>query len=456
MDPTTIAAIATATGSGGIGIVKISGARAVAIAQTIFRPARSGSHWRQTHRLSYGHIIEPASGRRVDEVLVSVMRGPFSYTGEDVVEINAHGGTAVPKRILELVLAAGARLAEPGEFTRRAFVNGRIDLTQAEAVIDIVMAKTVSQQRLAMAQLDGRLRQMVTQLRLAIMDTLVVLEAAIDFPDDVSGADPIGLAQHLATDVLEPAQALCEAHVHGRVIREGIRLALVGRPNVGKSSLLNRLIDADRAIVTPYPGTTRDVIEETILVNGISVAVADTAGLHDTADPVETIGMARTLVHIGNCDMVLAVVDGGAARPDEDLIGLLEGRPLIVVINKIDTAGPQALAKTCACWHNYPQAQVSALTGAGIADLKATIVKHCLGKGLADTDRLVPALRHKLSLELVAAHAKAAIAGLKQDLPAEIVCLELQAARTAADRVLGIEAPPELLDEIFGRFCIGK
>lgn len=456
MDPTTIAAIATATGSGGIGIVKLSGTRAIAIAQGLFRPVRPGRRWGQTHRLCYGHIIEPDSGRPVDEVLISVMRGPFSYTGEDVVEINAHGGTAVPQRILELVLAAGARLAEPGEFTRRAFVNGRIDLTQAEAVIDIVTAKTVSQQRLAMAQLDGRLRQTVTELRLAIVNALVALEAAIDFPEDVNDADPDGLVRQLTRTVLEPAQALVAAHDNGRVIREGIRLALVGRPNVGKSSLLNRLLDADRAIVTPYPGTTRDVIEETILINGITVAVADTAGLHDACDPVEALGMARTLAHVRNCDMVLVVVDGAAAQPDEEILGHLAGRPLIVVINKIDTATPQALAKTSACWHNYPQARVSALTGAGMADLKAIIGRHCLGQGLADVDRLVPALRHKQALDLMVIHTRAAIGGLEQDLPAEIVSLELQTARAAADQVLGIEAAPELLDEIFGRFCIGK
>jgi len=456
MDRSTIAAIATAAGNAGIGIVKISGNQAIAITASLFHPARSSANWTLSHRLCYGRIKAPDNGELVDDVLVSVMRAPFSYTGEDVVEINAHGGRFVLERILELVLDAGARLAGPGEYTRRAFVNGRIDLTQAEAVIDIVMAKTALQQRHAAAQRDGRLSAVVSALRQELVQALVALEAAIDFPEDIADEQPQALAERLATTVLTPAQALADAYRDGRLLREGVRLALVGRPNVGKSSLLNKLLDSDRVIVTPYPGTTRDVIEETIMIDGVTIALADTAGLHESADPIETLGMARTRAHAQRCDLVVFVVEANALGPDETLIEPFQEKPLIVAINKIDLADEQALAKTSTYWHRYPQVRVSALTGAGTATLKAAIGQICLGQGMTDPDMLVPAKRHQQAIVQVIDHTRLAIDGLLDGLPAELVCMELQTARAAADAMLGIDAPPELLDEIFSRFCIGK
>jgi tRNA modification GTPase len=296
-EPDTIAAIATPGGRGGIGIIKISGLQSFPIARSIFRPAdsdlRLGSPAEadpkfeqlefESHRIYYGHIVDPDNGRPLDEVLVSTMKAPRTYTREDVVEINAHGGAVVLHAILKLVLKKGARFAEPGEFTKRAFLNGRIDLTQAEAVIDIINARTQKNLELATGQVTGRLRRMLVSVRGELTDLLTRLEAAIDFPEDVEELiDPGETARTVEKEVVTPLKRLIRNYIDGHIFRDGLSVAIVGRPNVGKSSLLNQLAKKDRAIVTAIPGTTRDIIEETLNIKGIPVIVSDTAGVHKT------------------------------------------------------------------------------------------------------------------------------------------------------------------------------
>ncbi len=329
MDNSTIAAIATPGGRGGIGIIKISGPKAVLIAKVIFSPAdqqstsESGKRSSlktatragyQSHRLNYGHIIDPGTGRIVDEVLLSVMKAPRSYTREDVVEINAHGGQAALNAILELVCKHGARIAEPGEFTQRAFLNGRIDLTQAEAVIDIINARTNKFLQVATAQVEGKLRRSIEQIREFLIELLTRAEAAIDFPDDVKDiAEPERTAAEIEARVIKPLRTLIQYHVDGRVLRDGLKVAVIGRPNVGKSSLLNCLVQKERAIVTDVPGTTRDMIEEALNIDGYSVILTDTAGLHDTDDPIETLGIEKTIENVNGADLVLFMVEANTS-----------------------------------------------------------------------------------------------------------------------------------------------
>jgi tRNA modification GTPase len=289
--------------------------------------------------LNYGHIIDPDTGHFVDEVLLTVMTAPRSYTKEDVVEINAHGGRVALNTILELVLKHGARIAEPGEFTQRAFLNGRIDLTQAEAVIDIINARTDKSLQVATAHIDGKLRQAVEQIREFLIAFLARTEAAIDFPDDVQEiAEPLKAAGEIEARVIKPLHDLIKNHVGGKALRDGLKIAVVGRPNVGKSSLLNCLVQKERAIVTSVPGTTRDMIEETLNIQGYPIILTDTAGLHDTDDPIEMLGIKKTIENLNGADLVLFMVE--ANRPldaeDEMIFERVHAKPFIIVINKID------------------------------------------------------------------------------------------------------------------------
>jgi len=475
MDTSTIAAIATPGGRGGIGIIKLSGSRAVSIASAIFIPAEpskpSGpgnpsspevviSSDFDSHRLNYGHIIDPDSGHKIDEVLLTVMLEPRSYTREDVVEINAHGGQVALNSILELVCRFGARIAEPGEFTRRAFLNGRIDLTQAEAVIDIINARTDKSLRIATAQVDGNLRRSVEQIQEFFIDRLAHTEAAIDFPDDV---EDIGEPQKIAADfraaVIEPLQTLIRHHVEGRVLRDGLRVAVAGRPNVGKSSLLNCLVQKERAIVTEVPGTTRDMIEETINIGGYGVILADTAGLHKTDDPIETLGIQKTLENVNGADLVLFMIE--ANRPvtaeDHGVFEQLHAKPMIIVMNKIDLINGDERCQLPAAWQQFDCVQTSALYDRGIDRLKDRIVDAAFGKNPIDLEAaVVPNLRQKILMETSLEAALTVCRGLENDTPPELIGINIQEAIDSLNQILGTHVKVDLLDEIFSRFCIGK
>jgi tRNA modification GTPase len=475
MDNSTIAAIATPGGRGGIGIIKISGSRAVSIAAAIFTPAQQQttaspgnlsspevniSRDFDSHRLNYGHILDPDTGGKIDEVLISVMLAPRSYTREDVVEINAHGGPVASNAILELVCKLGARLAEPGEFTQRAFLNGRIDLTQAEAVIDIINARTDKSLQVATAQVAGKLRRSVEKILEFLIDLLAGIEAAIDFPDDVEdNSDPQMIAAGLRAAVIEPLQFLIRHHIDGRVLRDGLRVAVVGRPNVGKSSLLNCLVQKERAIVTDVPGTTRDMIEETLNIGGYPVILVDTAGLHPTDDPIETLGIQKTIEYVNGADLVLFMIE--ANRPvsaeDHGVFDQLQSKPVIMVMNKIDLINGEKLCQLPATWGQLDCVQTSALYDRGIDQLKDRIVESAFGKKPIDLEAgVVPNMRQKLLLDTGLEAAEAVDQGLNNDTPMELIAINIQEAIDSLGQILGTNVKVDLLDEIFSRFCIGK
>ena len=475
MDNSTIAAIATPGGRGGIGIIKISGSKAALIATAIFSPAEQRSTANpenppssqtapdaaiDSHRLYYGHIFDPDTGRIVDEVLLSVMKAPRSYTREDVVEINAHGGQAALNLILELVCRHGARIAEPGEFTQRAFLNGRIDLTQAEAVIDIINARTDKSLQVATAQVGGKLRRSVEEIREFLIELLARAEAAIDFPDDVEEiAAPEKTAGEIAARVVKPLRTLIRHHVEGRVLREGLRVAVAGRPNVGKSSLLNILVQKERAIVTDLPGTTRDMIEENLNINGYPVILSDTAGLHDTDDPIETLGIEKTIENINGADLVLFMVEANCPVTAEDfsVFEQIRSKSMIIVINKIDLINANEIFKLPAAWEGIECVRTSALYDRGIDHLKDQIIELAFGQEPLDLAAvIVPNMRQKSLLEDSLGAAEAICRELINKTPMELVAIHFQEAIEALGQILGTNVKVDLLEQIFSRFCIGK
>ncbi len=450
----TIAAISTPIGQGGIGLVRMSGPDALTIAQALFQPARgkADADWKPFH-LRYGHIVDPADEQPVDEVLVSYMPAPHTYTRQDVVEINCHGGIVPLRKVLELVLHQGARLAEPGEFTLRAFLNGRIDLAQAEAVLDIVNAHTEAALRLAVDQLDGLLSREVRQVRERLVSVMAYLEATIDFVEDE--IPPRDVAPDLR-EALDTLKRLLRGADQGIIYREGIRTAIIGRPNVGKSSLLNALLRADRAIVTPIPGTTRDTLEETLNLSGIPLVLVDTAGIaRASTDLVERLGIERSRDALRRADLILMVIDGSQPLEQEDveIARLAEGRPTVVAVNKTDL--PEAADFNFL--QGAPRARVSALTGEGLDALQETILGKVLGGEVLQSDSiLVTSTRHKEALSRAVEHVQGTLQTLEQGLPADFVTIDLRAALDHLGEITGQTFTEDLLDNIFSNFCIGK
>ena len=453
----TIAAISTAPGEAGIGIVRLSGPEAAAIARKIFRPRHPRQSWR-SHRFYLGHIVG-LRGEIVDEVLLTWMQAPHTYTREDVVEINCHSGYGVLSRLLALVLEQGARLAQPGEFTLRAFLSGRIDLTQAEAVLEVIRARTDAALQVAEGHLQGSLGRGLARIREILLDSLARVEAALDFPEEAEELSPDAIEGALSAQIAA-LEGLAATYREGRLLREGLLTVIAGRPNAGKSSLLNRLLDLDRAIVTEIPGTTRDLIEETISLGGILVRLSDTAGLRPARDRLEELGIQRTRERLAQADMVLYIVDGSEPLTPEDRKTLQElaGRRGLVVINKVDL--PQVINATdlpeAPAW---PVAPVSARTGEGIEELKRAIVDVALGGGLQVTGELVTQERHHQLLESCLACLSRARELLSPDNQApawELVALEVKEAIRELGEITGQEVGDEVLERIFGEFCLGK
>ena len=441
----TIAAISTPVGEGGIGIVRLSGEESRHIAQRLF-PRQL------TNRcLAYGHVIDPESGEVVDEVLVAYMEAPHTYTREDVVEINCHGGFLALQRILELVLRYGARLANPGEFTLRAFLNGRIDLAQAESVLDVIRAKTEASLRLAVQGLGGKLSEPIKEVRSSLVEILAYLTARIDFPEDEveeqDVTEPLKYAQLTLQDLMANADT-------GMVYRQGVRTAIVGRPNVGKSSLLNRLLRQRRAIVTPVPGTTRDTLEEVVNLKGVPFLLIDTAGIIDSGDVVESLAVERSRKAIEQADLVLFVIDASEplAPSDRELIDILAGKSVLVAANKCDLP-PRAETSELTWLH----VSTSALTGEGLADLENGMVNYVLGGSVVTSDAmLVTNPRHKEALQRAERCLDQARRAIDQGLPDDFITIDLTAALNALGEITGETVTEELLDNIFSRFCIGK
>jgi tRNA modification GTPase len=454
----TIAAISTPLGEAGIGIVRVSGPDAEAIARALFRPNRAWPQLR-SHHLYLGRIVDPVSQEIVDEVLLTIMRGPRTYTREDVVEIQCHSGVGVLRSILELTLAQGARLARPGEFTLRAFLSGRIDLTQAEAVLEVIQARTEAGLRMAAGHLQGGLGAAVQEIRDGLLDLLARVEAALDFPEEIGELPAAAFAVDLAKS-MKTLERLAATYQEGRLLREGLLVVIAGRPNVGKSSLLNALLARDRAIVTEIPGTTRDLVEEVITLAGVMVRLSDTAGLRAAKDRVEELGIERTLERLAQADLVLYLVDGSlplAPEARRDLEELGE-RPGLLVVNKIDLHQEldlAALKKATA----LPVARISALTGAGIEDLKREIVELTLKSGLNATGEIVTQARHYQHLQNCLgclAQARELLAAGEPAPAWELVALELQEAVRELGEITGQEVGEEVLERIFGEFCLGK
>jgi tRNA modification GTPase len=467
----TIAAIATPPGVGGIGVIRISGSNAFSVGMAIFRSAgASGDEPPASHLLTYGHVVDPVSGEIVDEVLAAFMRAPRTYTREDVVEISGHGAPLVLRRILELALAAGARSARPGEMTLRAFLNGRLDLSQAEAVMALVNAETDAGRRLALRQLQGALAECVHAARESTMASLVRIEASIDFPEEevpLPDAEELDAYMHRALDEVDGLLAGAE---RGRVLREGLRVALVGRPNVGKSSLLNALLGTERAIVTPVPGTTRDTIEERATLGGIALHLVDTAGLSPTEDPVERIGVERSLAAARSADLLLLVLDGSQPLSDLDLRAAADLRalreeaslyeastlPVVAVLNKSDLLPVVSDSQVAALWPDAPIVHSSAVVADGTRSLEEAIVALALGGSAQGADSLVSSTRHHDALRRARERLAAARTTLADGLPLDFVTIDLRAALDALGEITGETATADLLDEIFAQFCIGK
>ena len=470
----TIAAIATSAGRGGIGIVKISGALAIQIASAVFKPAGlyQANEVPQvadcdlldamaSHRLYLGHIFDREQNRIIDEVLVSIMRAPASYTREDVVEINTHGGPLAMQSILKLVIDQGARLAEPGEFTRRAFLNGRIDLTQAEAVVDLINARTEKSLSAAAAQLDGHLQDRVNAVRNAVIDLLTHLEACIDFPDDVDELpEAASLVGRVKESIVTPILQLIRYYEEAHILRDGLHVAVVGKPNVGKSSLLNQMVQSDRAIVTDIPGTTRDVVTESLNLHGIPVTISDTAGVQNSSDPVEIIGIQKTMEQIERCDLVLFLVEAHKPMTDEDLsiYDRIRHRPHLMVFNKIDLArGKSFEALSPKMIEEGPQLAISALKGDGLDGLKDMILELAGGEAPLDLNPVViPNLRHKELLDGALVAAEALCGDLGKETHPELLAVHASEILQLIEEILGVSVRADILDQIFDQFCIGK
>ena len=466
MENETIAAIGTPAGSGGIGIIRISGGRSHSIARKIFRPARAAGEangagfYLKPHKLCYGYIVNPDDGRRLDEVLVAFMPAPNSYTREDVLEIQCHGGGVVIEKILGLVLMSGARPAEAGEFTRRAFLNGRIDLTQAEAVADMINARSESAMKLAARQLGGELKFRIKSFIEQITDTLAHVEAELEFGEDgVNGISDGNLTSNsLRERLIEPLSRLTQSYIHGRVQREGLRLAIVGRPNVGKSSLLNRLIDREKAIVTPFPGTTRDPVEASATIDNVAIGFIDTAGIRETSDPVERIGIQKTKEALKSADLTLLVTEANTPPNDEDdhILREIKENSFLIVVNKIDLIAPgdrHSLPKEYA--QNKP-IFISAKNGEGLDVLRDRITKVWRKEGGEELETVLCELRHKIALEAALADIRNAAESIDEIRSLDMVAMDLKHALEQMQSVIGKGTAPDVLDQIFQKFCIGK
>lgn len=459
MDADTIAAIATPPGAGGIGVVKISGLRAIPLALPVLRPIRDPSSLK-SHHMYYGYVIDPETEKTVDEVLFTVMRAPHTYTREDVVEIQAHGSRCGLHTILELVLKQGARLAEPGEFTKRAFLNGRIDLTQAEAVVEVVSAQTKEGLELATKQLKGHLYEAIESIRKPIETVLVEVEAAIDFPEDMEDIiQPEAFGKRMEQEVIRPLEELLAHYEEGHIYREGIAAIIVGCPNVGKSSLMNRLLQKERSIVTTIPGTTRDFIEETVNIKGIPLRLIDTAGLHDTDNALEAIGIRFTRQQLDEADIVLFMVDCSMPLTEEDakIYDLVQGRKAVLVVNKTDLEPHRPIQEMVEQFPGLPWVEISALYNKGIETLKTTVFRDITDRrGPADLPSIVPSVRHKVAIERAVTGSKAAAEGFRTGRPAELVAIDLKEALDLLGEIIGVTTTEDILDQIFSRFCIGK
>ena len=456
----TIAAISTAPGEGAIGIVRISGDLAISIASSIYQCGTKKLEEQKTHTIHYGHIVDPKSGEIYDEVMISVLRAPKTFTREDIVEINCHGGIVAINRVLQLVLRMGARLAEPGEFTKRAFLNGRIDLSQAEAVMDLIRAKTDKSMQLAMRQLDGQLSHLIQNLRQEILNTLAQVEVNIDYPeyDDVEEMT-LQLLREKTQQVLQGIRALLNTASQGKILRDGLKTAIVGRPNVGKSSLLNVLLREEKAIVTDIAGTTRDTIEEYVNVRGVPLQLIDTAGIRETDDVVEKIGVERSRKALKEADFVLLLLNQSEILQEEDirLLETTKGMKRIILFNKTDL--PSKLSKEDIAPYAKEEEIVttSMLNKKGIDQLEEKIAGYFFQGQMNERDATyLSNTRHIALLEKAEQALVEVQNGIEMEMPVDLIQIDFTRAWDLLGEITGDSVQDELLTQLFSQFCLGK
>ena len=444
----TIVAISTPPGHGGLGVVRLSGPEARSIAAPLLRLKRG----LEPNRACFGELIEPATAERIDEVVATFFAKPHSYTAEDVIEISAHGSPVVLRHIVELCLARGARLAEPGEFTLRAFLNARLDLTQAEAVRDLIESQTLYQAKVAAQQLEGALSRRLQPIKQGLINLIAVMEAGIDFAEDDVAVLPWDEISRRISAVRAPLDQLAGSFSYGKVVHEGMTLAIVGRPNVGKSSLFNRLVECERAIVTATPGTTRDLVSETVSLGGIPVRLVDTAGIRPAHDEAESIGIQKTYEAAADADLVLVVLDASQprAREDEALIERFSGRGAVVVENKSDLLSTEYRVLST------QTVRTSAISGEGIDRLREEILQRVGGDGAARESGFLTNVRHQQLVRDSIAALDAASQSAAARVPHEMILLDLYNALRALDTITGQTTADDILNLIFSSFCIGK
>lgn len=456
----TIAAISTPPGEGGIGIVRISGDEALEIADRVYRLGKKKLTDQQTHTIHYGRIHDPKTDELIDEVMVTIMRAPKTYTREDVVEINTHGGIMAVNKVLQVVLQNGARLAEPGEFTKRAFLNGRIDLSQAEAVMDVIRAKTDKAMSMAVRQLDGNLSKLIRELRADILGTLAQVEVNIDYPeyDDVEEMTSQLLVEK-AREVKATVSQMLESAQQGKILRDGLATAIIGRPNVGKSSLLNVLLKEEKAIVTEIAGTTRDVVEDYVSVKGVPLRLIDTAGIRETEDVVERIGVERSRQALNEADLVLLVFNQNEPLTQEDrvLLQATEENHRIIILNKMDLENRLDMKELEEAAGNSPIIRTSIVTQEGINELEANIADLFFSGQTGERDaNLISNIRHISLLQDAESALEDVITGIESGMPVDLVQIDMTRAWDYLGEITGDSVQDELITQLFSQFCLGK
>ncbi|MGC7648701.1 tRNA uridine-5-carboxymethylaminomethyl(34) synthesis GTPase MnmE [Staphylococcus epidermidis] len=459
MDFDTITSISTPMGEGAIGIVRLSGPQAIEIGDILYKGKKKLSEV-ETHTINYGHIIDPETNETVEEVMVSVLRAPKTFTREDIIEINCHGGILTINRILELTMTYGARMAEPGEYTKRAFLNGRIDLSQAEAVMDFIRSKTDRASKVAMNQIEGRLSDLIKKQRQSILEILAQVEVNIDYPeyDDVEDATTDFLLEQ-SKRIKEEINQLLETGAQGKLMREGLSTVIVGRPNVGKSSMLNNLIQDNKAIVTEVAGTTRDVLEEYVNVRGVPLRLVDTAGIRDTEDIVEKIGVERSRKALSEADLILFVLNNNEPLTEDDqtLFEVIKNEDVIVIINKTDLEQRLDVSELREMIGDMPLIQTSMLKQEGIDELEIQIKDLFFGGEVQNQDMTyVSNSRHISLLKQARQSIQDAIDAAESGIPMDMVQIDLTRTWEILGEIIGESASDELIDQLFSQFCLGK
>jgi tRNA modification GTPase len=458
MEFDTITAISTPMGEGGIAIIRVSGSDSIQIVDKLFKGKQKLSTV-DSHTIHYGHLIDPQSGQHIEEVMVTVLKGPKTYTREDIVEVNCHGGIVSVKRVLQYILDEGAMLAEPGEFTKRAFLNGRLDLSQAEAVIDLIRSKTDKAMNIALQQVEGRLSKLIQKLRQELIQTLAHIEVSIDYPEH----DVEDVTHHLLLDkckfVHEEIQDLLRTADQGKILREGLSTVIIGRPNVGKSSLLNALVHENKAIVTDVPGTTRDVIEEYVNVRGVPLKLVDTAGIRETEDLVERIGVERSRQVLSKADLILLLLNYGEPLTDEDrkLIDLVKGMKSIIIVNKTDLERQIDLNEVNLLHDGKQMITTSLKEEEGIHELEQAIADLYFSGNLESEDMTyVSNARHIALLRQAQGTINDAIDGIEIGVPIDVLQIDIQKTWELLGEIIGDAVSESLLDQLFSQFCLGK